>query len=382
MRVLCVALVALMGIIRCQGQPVNSPLNAYVKDILYTQMSGPIGLRLPLIVNLGGFIYFREIKVANNRVYFHQKRRIENYATYTRKMVNDEIRQSLTTQFVNACQPGAGLQLKAYDQDRLLISLTYQDRAQQQRLMIETLSNPFTKEVNYKDYQQQSIAVKKRQTLFSGEEFRYSKFPACDPDESSRRRQPVDTVQRANLLTSIAYYAKASDQTLGKLMKTEWLSYDENGQLATIHGSDGLTKDSTRFTYNRGQLIRRDYAKKTWTLSQTYDYNTDLQVRTKTISTSKKQYEIRYCYDVKHRVEGIEVHEKSARFSKKLSFTYDAKSELLSIRVTKCHASTGKTKVAHQYAFTYDSMGNIERLRELNRRGKILKEINFQLNFL
>lgn len=335
-RSLAIVLLVLVSATRGMNQAATTPLDAYVKDILHAQLSRKIGLRLPLILNLGGFVYFQEVRVANNRIYFHEKRSSERYANYGRKTVLDEIHQSLNTQFIQEPPPGSSVHVKAYNRDRLLFNLTYQDKAGEQVLFMETLNNRFTKEVTYENYRLQTIQVKKEKKLFASDVYAYA-VPDPRADSSCKAPWINQAGQPVALTRTITHYEKGNAQREEAVTKKEWFTYDPAGYLIKLitTGKGKQTNDSTRLRYQNDQLISRGRFGNSGQISQSYAYTESGQLREKQISTEKKRCTLLYTYDAHGRIDGIEIKEARSTSGRHVQFAYNAQSQLVAISVRK-----------------------------------------------
>jgi hypothetical protein len=195
----------------------------------------------------------------------------------------------------------------------------------------------------------------------------------------------TDELYQNNHLVKKINYKSSKERNERRIKKTTNYSYDNSGNLKLKTGFDGKGGiiDSSRYFYNGSKItsIAKYHQTTRDIIYYTYQEN---NVKNIILINNNCKVEIEYEFTSQNKISSISFSKKDSGFntSKKYFFEYNSDGKLTSINVYLIGVDTENLIFKDQYIFNYYDNKILKSVSLANERGKISKEINYDVNYL
>lgn len=180
------------------------------------------------------------------------------------------------------------------------------------------------------------------------------------------------------------FYYESSKRTSQLIEKTVHYSFDTKGRLfhKNVIDADRDITDSIKYFYEEDKIhriIRYHLGSQRLIF---YKYNDEGLLVNKDISKGETPVNIEYVYDSEKRIAQYKINKQSNYVQHKYIFKYNDIGNLQSINYLKVDINTKDIIDKIEYEFGYSKNQKIETLKKIDAKGRIKKEVHFEIGEL
>lgn len=369
----------------CKPQELANNLNVNINNIVFIQIMNNLEVNYPLVIATPYFFSVTNVQKSNIDMLIGEEMPDQGKLIIRSGLNRQELLRSLNIEFIPLLKVDSTIQLQAKMKNKMLYTIKFIKKGETETFSIANPDNSLTKEIIYQNGQFVSMKVMKpddiymiakekrtdnlfRQTIFSAKSGKYS---------------ISEYFYQNNLLNKKILYKSSTDSKSRDIKMTLMYKYDTSGRIISISGSEkkGKSADSTNYFYDGSKLHTIvNYSKNA---QSTIFYKPENQLISSYIYKElDNTITLRYEYNSDNQVEKIHLNDSKKQLTESYNFEYNTSFKLVSIKKYGTNRISEDITFQNQFLFSYNNQLILTSMVVTDNKGKIQKEIIYEINYL
>jgi hypothetical protein len=379
-------LILLMSLQLCFGQNKNIvSINDFYKNLIVTQMVHDFDKWVPLFVITPGFFLQTYIHVYDNEIFFKRNFFNDEEFVNDNDFVVSEMFRALNCKFIPYLPTDSNMMINAISGNKLMYTCLLKKSNNQNTISLSLPNQRMEKTMSFEtgDFVSSLFKDDLVNNLTSNEKLNDSVVLSTKFNSGSLKYQVEKSSYSLGRLVKIEKYAPNKNRLKNKLRETVSFIYNNDGDVFCIktNDKDGKVRDSIIYFYSGRKLTSVSQIKGLQQNSITYKYKDD-NLLFKYVRSNSKEYEVNYRYMPSGQVSNMSINEYSDNYKHNYDFEYNVDGNLIKVMHEKIDKITNAVELDYQFLLGYLSDGNLSSIKMLNGDGQIIKNINYEIEYL
>lgn len=384
MKKLTIILLTCFSAFICRSQENINNLNSNIKAIVFNPILEDLEVNLPACMAPPFNLAINDAQQLNKEIISGKDTPDLNILMEYTGLNRLELNRSLNIEFVPRLQADTTIQIQAKKKKKVLYTIKFVKEGNNETYAFTKANGSLSKEIIYQNGKLMSLNViepdiryilineKKDDNLFNQTVF----------NSKTGIYSLSDYFYQNNFLTQKVLYQSSASRTSRNIKRTWNYKYDSEGKILSISGFDinGVRTDSINYFYT-GSILNSIVTYEKDAQSTVY-YLPESGLISDYLFEGYENTKLHFEYNKEGKITRLLLNNSKKSLVENYIFEYNSSSNLVSIKKYVNQNISNDMIFKKQYIFSYNSEQMLTSMLITKKKGKIKKEIDFEINYL